>query len=99
MFIKNTPNIYNNEGINTINANSKGNKTVQQNDINWSNLILGKEARHHININTIVLLFIPNITPEYTPSNTLLSKEKLSIKFTKSKVKIISRYSNKVIKI
>ena len=44
MFIKNIPNIYNNEGINIINANNIGNNTVQQNDINWSKRILGKDA-------------------------------------------------------
>jgi len=36
------PNIYNKQGINIIKANKIGNNTVQQNDINWSNLILGK---------------------------------------------------------
>jgi hypothetical protein len=32
--MKNTPNIYNKEGTNIINANNNGNKTVQQKDIN-----------------------------------------------------------------
>ena len=35
MFIKNIPNEYNIDGINIIKANSMGNNTVQQKDINW----------------------------------------------------------------
>lgn len=62
MFIKNPPNIYNKEGTSIINANNIGNNTVQQNDINWSKRILGKEALTHINIKTIIDVFIPNIT-------------------------------------
>ena len=37
-----------------IKAITTGNKTVQQNDINWSKRILGKEALTHININIII---------------------------------------------
>ena len=35
-------------------AKTKGNKTVQQKDINWSKRILGKDALTHININIII---------------------------------------------
>ena len=45
--------LYKTQGINTIKAITTGNKTVQQNDINWSKRILGKEALAHININII----------------------------------------------
>jgi hypothetical protein len=34
MLIKKAPNVYNIQGTNIINANSNGNKTVQQKDIN-----------------------------------------------------------------
>lgn len=52
------------QGISIINANNKGNNTVQQNDINWSNLIRGKDALHQINIKTNIEDLIPNIIPE-----------------------------------
>jgi len=39
-----------------MNANITGKITVQQKDINWSNLILGKDALTQININTIMQL-------------------------------------------
>ena len=55
------PNIYNKQGINIIKANKIGNNTVQQNDINWSNLILGKEALTQININIITQLLIAKL--------------------------------------
>lgn len=38
-----------------------GKSIVQQYDINWSNLILGKEALAHININITIQLFIPKL--------------------------------------
>ena len=63
MFIKNASNWYNIHGIKTINANNKGNKTVQQNDINWSNLILGNEALTQINTKTKIELFNPKVKP------------------------------------
>ena len=63
MFIKNIPNIYNNEGINIINANNIGNNTVQQNDINWSKRILGKEHLTHINTNIIIQDLNPKDKP------------------------------------
>lgn len=97
MFMKNTPNIYNNEGTSIINANNNGNNTVQQKVISWSNLILGNDALTQIYVNTIILLFIPNTTPEYTPSNAELDIEELSVKLTKSKPKIFSINPKKVI--
>ena len=42
-------------------ANTTGNKTVQQKDINWSKRILGNEALTQMNINTIIELLIPNV--------------------------------------
>lgn len=50
-----------------INAITTGNKIVQQNDINWSKRILGKEALTQINENIIEQLFIPNIKPNNNP--------------------------------
>ena len=44
-------------------ANTIGNKTVQQKDINWSKRILGNEALTHIKVNTIILDFIPKVSP------------------------------------
>lgn len=38
------------QGTNTMNAITIGNKTVQQKDISWSNLIRGKEALACLNI-------------------------------------------------
>lgn len=40
-----------------------GNKTVQQNAINWSKRILGKEALTQINTNIIIELFNPKLKP------------------------------------
>ena len=82
MFIKYIPNIYNKEGINIINANNIGNNTVQQKDINWSNLILGKEALTHIKTNTIIALFIPKVKLDTKPSIDELFKNSLSFKYS-----------------
>ena len=51
-----------------INAKTTGNKTVQQNDINWSKRILGKEALAHIKVKIIIELLIPKLTPYINPS-------------------------------
>lgn len=40
-----------------------GNSIVQQKDINWSNLILGKQALTHINTKIIEKLFKANTNP------------------------------------
>ena len=60
--------MYNKDGINIINANKIGNRTVQQKDINWSNHILGNEALTHMNVNTIIELFIPKVKLYNSPS-------------------------------
>ena len=61
ILIKNASNWNNNEGIKRINANNRGNITVQQNDISWSKRILGNEALTHMKVNTIIEVFIPKI--------------------------------------
>lgn len=53
--------LYSIQGTSTINAITIGNKIVQQNDINWSYLILGNEALTHIKIKIIIQLFIPKL--------------------------------------
>ena len=72
VFNKKISKLYNKEGINIINANTTGNKTVQQNDINWSKRILGKEALTHININTIKDIFKPKNILSIKATNILL---------------------------
>lgn len=52
-----------------INPNTTGNNTVQQNDINWSKRILGKEALAQIKVNIITELFNPKFKPYNNPSN------------------------------
>ena len=82
MLIKNIPNIYNNAGINIINANNIGNNTVQQNDINWSKRILGNDALTQININTIIELLIPKVNPLNNPSIVDPVKKSLIAKYS-----------------
>ena len=60
--------LYNTQGTSIIKANNIGNKTVQQNPINWSKRILGKEALTHIKINTKAALFNPKLKPYNNPS-------------------------------
>ena len=50
-------------GIIIIIAKRIGNKIVQQNVINWSKRILGKEALIQINENTNIELFNPKLKP------------------------------------
>jgi hypothetical protein len=52
-----------------INAKIIGNNTVQQNAINWSKRILGKEALAQIKVNIIIELFNPKFKPYNNPSN------------------------------
>ena len=85
------PNIYNKQGINIIKANKIGNNTVQQNDINWSNLILGKEALTQININIIIELFIPKVILCKKPSTEELVKIPLNLKYSKDVIQFISK--------
>ena len=72
-------------------ANNIGNSTVQQNDINWSNLILGKEALTQINIKTIIELFIPKVILDKNPSIEELVKISLSLKYSKDVIHLISK--------
>ena len=85
------PNIYNKQGINIIKANKIGNSTVQQNDINWSNLILGKEALTQININIIIELFIPKVILCKKPSTLELVKIPLNLKYSKDVIQFLSK--------
>ena len=52
-------------------ATTIGNRTVQQNDINWSKRILGKLALAHINTKTIREDLIPKIIPDRIPEDKL----------------------------
>ena len=72
----------NRHGTNTINANSIGNNTVQQKDINWSNLILGKDALTQIKVNTIIELFTPKAKLYNKPSTAELVNNSLNLKYS-----------------
>ena len=56
------------QGTNTISAITIGNNIVQENDINWSKRILGKEALTHIKTKTIMQDFTPMVKPYTIPS-------------------------------
>ena len=88
--MKNTPNAYNIHGTNTINANSIGNNTVQQKDINWSKRILGNEALTHIKMNIIIELLIPKLNPKRRPSNEELVNNFLILKYSTEYIQSIS---------
>lgn len=68
MLIGNISKLYKIHGTNIIKANTIGNKTVQQKDINWSKRILGKEALAQIKVNIIRELFNPKLNPYINPS-------------------------------
>jgi len=55
-------------------AITTGNKIVQENNINWSKRILGKEALTHIKTKTIIHDLIPKVNPEISPSINGLEK-------------------------
>lgn len=55
--------LYTIHGIKTIKAITIGNSIVQENDISWSNRILGKEALTQMNTKIIIQDFIPIISP------------------------------------
>ena len=61
--------LYTIQGINTIKAMIIGKSIVQENDINWSNLIRGKEALVQINIKIITHDLIPIVKPDIIPSS------------------------------
>ena len=69
MFTGNISKLYKIQGTNIINANTIGNRIVQQNDINWSKRILGKEALAQIKVKIIIELFKPKLKPYINPSN------------------------------
>ena len=75
--------LYNIQGTKIINAITIGNKTVQQNDINWSNRILGNDALAHINTKIIIQDLRPKVKPYNNPSikgsDNILSLFKLFI--------------------
>ena len=62
--------LYKTHGNNIIKAITKGNNAVQQNNINWSNLILGKLALTHIKTKIIKQDLKPKITPDMKPSTS-----------------------------
>lgn len=49
------------QGTKIIKAIRRGNKIVQQYNINWSNLILGKQALTHIKVKIKIQVFSPMI--------------------------------------
>ena len=55
-------------------AITTGSKIVQENNINWSKRILGKEALTHIKTKTIRHDLIPKVKPEISPSINGLEK-------------------------
>ena len=55
-------------------AITTGSKIVQENNINWSKRILGKEALTHIKTKTIIHDLIPKVKPEISPSINGLEK-------------------------
>ena len=60
--------LYNIQGTKTIKPITIGSNTVQQNDINWSKRILGKEALAQIKTKTKKQDLIPIITLPNKPS-------------------------------
>lgn len=55
------------QGIKKIKANTNGKNFVQHKLINWSNLILGKDARIQINKKTKMDIFKPKTKPSIKP--------------------------------
>jgi len=55
--------LYKIQGTNIISAITMGNMIVQQNDINWSNLIRGNDALTHIKIKIIIQVLSPILKP------------------------------------
>lgn len=68
MLTGNISKLYKIHGTKIMKANTIGNKTVQQKDINWSKRILGKEALAQIKVNIIRELFNPRLNPYINPS-------------------------------
>lgn len=61
--------LYNIQGYSIMRAITIGNNIVQQNDINWSYLILGKEALAQMNTNTIIQDLKLRLIPLNKPFN------------------------------
>lgn len=55
--------LYKIQGTKTTKAITIGSNMIQQNVINWSKRILGKEALAHINMKIIIQLFNPKLRP------------------------------------
>lgn len=62
--------LYKTQGNNIIKDITKGSNAVQQNNISWSYLILGKLALTHIKTKIIIQDLNPNIIPDKNPSTT-----------------------------
>ena len=75
------PKLYIIHGTNTAKDITRGSNIVQQMDINWSNLTLGKEALTHIKTKTRIQVFIPIIKPYNIPSSKG-SENKVLLKLT-----------------
>ena len=73
MLAGNISQLYKIQGTKKIKLIIIGNSLVQQNNINWSNRILGKQALTHINTNIIIDDLLPKIKPDNIPSNNGLS--------------------------
>lgn len=67
------------QGINITKAITRGSKTVQQKDINWSYRILGNEALAHIKTKIKVHDFTPKAVPCNNPSVVESDEKKLSL--------------------
>lgn len=82
--------LYKIQGTSIIKAITRGKRIIQQNDINWSNLILGKEALTQTKTNIIAQVFSPRVRPYLKPSeaglvkNVFLSYRIISIYASKS---------------
>ena len=68
ILVGNISKLYKIQGTNIMNPKTTGNNTVQQKDINWSNLILGNDALAHMNVKIIIELFNPKLKPYINPS-------------------------------
>ena len=81
--------LYSIQGTSTINAITIGNKIVQQNDINWSKRILGKEALTQMNTNIKKDVFIAKFKEEEDILTNISYKIELFTSKNKFKIFII----------
>ena len=68
MFVGIISKLYIIQGTNIIKAITTGNKIVQLNNINWSNLIRGNDALTQIKVNIKIEDLSPILTPYNIPS-------------------------------